>query len=84
MGQGVVRRVRPRGTFALGSGRRDFLSTVELRGDGGVEVAGGEGTEEERAGGRQEVGRRGSRRGRRTLAGGSRSNFLKPCHVLQS
>ena len=57
---------------------------MELRGDGGVEVAGGEGTEEERAGGRQEVGRRRSRRGRRTLAGGSRSNFLKPCHVLQS
>ena len=80
MGHGVVQRVRPIGTFALGSGRRDFLSTVELRGDGGVEVAGGEGTEEERAGGRFEVGRR----GRRTLAGGSRSNFLKPCHVLQS
>ena len=82
MGKGVVWRVRPRGIFALGSGGRDFLSTVELRGDGGVEVAGGEGTEEERAGGRQEVGRRRSRRGRRTLAGGSRSNFLKPCHVL--
>ena len=51
MGQGVVQRVRPGGTFALGSGRRDFLSMVELRGDGGVVVAGGEGTEEEGAGG---------------------------------
>ena len=61
MGQGVVWRVRPRGTFALGSGRRDFLSTVELRGDGGVEVAGGEGTEEEGAGGLEVV---------RRLAGG--------------
>ena len=61
MGQGVVWQVRPRGTFALGSGRRVFLSTVELRGDGGVEVAGGEGTEEKRAGGLEVV---------RRLAGG--------------
>ena len=37
------------------------LSLVELRGDGGVEVAGGEGTEEERAGGLEVV---------RRLAGG--------------
>ena len=61
MGKGVVWRVRPRGIFALGSGGRDFLSTVELRGDGGVEVAGGEGTEEEGAGGLEVV---------RRLAGG--------------
>ena len=33
------------------------LSLVELRGDGGVEVAGGEGTEEERAGGLEVVRR---------------------------
>ena len=82
MGQGVVWRVRPRGTFALGSGRRDFLSTVELRGDGGVEVAGGEGTEEEGAGGLEVVRRRS--RSWRTLAGRSRTIFSKPCHVLLS